>query len=164
VKIIAEEEQTQNNDHPDQQATKMIMAIVQRGRADQAVKGALRSGAQAATVFFGRGMGVRERLGFLGLAIQPEKEVIVIVAPRITSIASSPAWSAPAVSTSPASVSSSSPPSTASSACSKPRRSSANPPPPPRATNPLPVPAVTGRPRVRVLHHRRGRPPPSFQT
>ncbi len=30
-------------------------------------------------MFFGRGMGVRERLGLLGLAIQPEKEVIVIV-------------------------------------------------------------------------------------
>jgi nitrogen regulatory protein PII len=74
---MAEDEQAQNDDHPDQQATKMIMAIVQRGRADQAVKGALRSGAQAATVFFGRGMGVRERLGLLGLAIQPEKEVIV---------------------------------------------------------------------------------------
>ncbi len=79
---MADEEKTTDNADPDQQATKMVMAIVQRGRADQAVKGALRSGAQAATVFFGRGMGVRERLGLLGLAIQPEKEVIVIVAPE----------------------------------------------------------------------------------
>ncbi|MDP6349374.1 MAG: hypothetical protein QF719_08445 [Chloroflexota bacterium] len=68
---MADEEQANGNDedHPDSQATKMIMAIVQRGRADQAVTGALRSGAQAATVFFGRGMGVCERLGLLGLAI-----------------------------------------------------------------------------------------------
>ena len=52
---------------------KMIMAILQRGRADRAVKAAIRAGAQAATVFFGRGLGIRERLGLLGLAIQPEK-------------------------------------------------------------------------------------------
>ncbi len=58
---------------------KMIMAILQRGRADRAVKAAIRAGAQAATVFFGRGLGIRERLGLLGLAIQPEKEIIVIV-------------------------------------------------------------------------------------
>ena len=59
--------------------TKMIMAIVQRGRADKAVRAAIRAGAQAATVFFGRGLGIRERLGLLGLAIQPEKEIVVIV-------------------------------------------------------------------------------------
>ena len=58
---------------------KMIMAILQRGRADRAVKAAIRAGAQAATVFFGRGLGIRERLGLLGLAIQPEKEIVVIV-------------------------------------------------------------------------------------
>ena len=60
-------------------APKMIMAIVQRGRADLAVRAAIRAGAQAATVSFGRGLGVRERLGLLGLAIQPEKEIVVIV-------------------------------------------------------------------------------------
>ncbi len=36
---MADKEQTNdsNDDHPDEQPTKMIMAIVQRGRADQAV-------------------------------------------------------------------------------------------------------------------------------
>ena len=63
--------------------TKMIMAIVQRGRADKAVRAAIRAGAQAATVFFGRGLGIRERLGLLGLAIQPEKEIIVIVVDEV---------------------------------------------------------------------------------
>ena len=58
---------------------KLITAIVQRGKADPVVQSALRAGAQGATVFFGRGQGVRERLGLLGLAIQPEKEVILIV-------------------------------------------------------------------------------------
>jgi len=58
---------------------KMIMAIVQRGKADDIVSAAIKSGAPAATVFFGRGRGIRERLGILGLAIQPEKEIITIV-------------------------------------------------------------------------------------
>ena len=60
-------------------ALKMIMAIVQRGKADDIVSAAIKSGAPAATVFFGRGRGIRERLGVLGLAIQPEKEVIMII-------------------------------------------------------------------------------------
>ena len=58
---------------------KMITAIVQRGKAEKPVSAALEAGAPAATVFFGRGSGIRERLGLLGLAIQPEKEVIMIV-------------------------------------------------------------------------------------
>jgi len=60
-------------------ALKMVMAIVQRGKADDIVSMAIKSGAPAATVFFARGRGIRERLGLLGLAIQPEKEVIIIV-------------------------------------------------------------------------------------
>ena len=59
---------------------KMVMAIVQRGKGDDIVSAAIKSGAPAATVFFGRGRGIRERLGMLGLAIQPEKEIIMIVA------------------------------------------------------------------------------------
>jgi nitrogen regulatory protein P-II 1 len=60
-------------------ALKMIMAVVQRGKADEIVTAAIKAGAPAATVFFGRGRGIRERLGLLGLAIQPEKEIIMIV-------------------------------------------------------------------------------------
>ncbi len=37
------------------------------------------AGAQGATVHFARGMGVRERLGILGVAVEVEKEVIDIV-------------------------------------------------------------------------------------
>ena len=59
-------------------ALKMIIAIVQRGKADAPVNAAIKAGAPAATVFFGRGQGMRERLGILGVAVQPEKEVIFI--------------------------------------------------------------------------------------
>lgn len=58
---------------------KLITAVVQRGKADAPVQAALSAGAPGATITFGRGQGVRERLGVLGLAIQPEKEVIFIV-------------------------------------------------------------------------------------
>lgn len=58
---------------------KLITAVVQRGKADDPVQAAIKAGAQGATIVFARGQGIRERLGLLGLAIQPEKEVIYIV-------------------------------------------------------------------------------------
>ena len=59
----------------------MVMAIVQRGKADRPIKAALKAGAQTAVAFFGRGLGIRERLGWLGLAVQPEKEIVITVVP-----------------------------------------------------------------------------------
>lgn len=58
---------------------RMIVAIVQRGKADQVVNAAIKAGAPAATVMFGRGQGMRERLGPLGVAIQPEKEIVLVI-------------------------------------------------------------------------------------
>jgi nitrogen regulatory protein P-II 1 len=63
-------------------ALKMIIAIVQRGNADSVVTAAIKAGAPAATVMFGRGQGMRERLGPLGVAIQPEKEVVFVIVER----------------------------------------------------------------------------------
>ena len=60
----------------------LITCVVQRGKADKVAKAALAAGAGGATVFFGRGMGLRERLGLLGLAIVPEKEIIMIVSEK----------------------------------------------------------------------------------
>lgn len=57
----------------------LITCIVQRGKADAMVEAAKAAGAQGATVHFGRGSGVRERLGILGVAVDVEKEVINIV-------------------------------------------------------------------------------------
>ncbi|CAA6605481.1 Nitrogen regulatory protein P-II [Rhodospirillaceae bacterium LM-1] len=57
----------------------LITCIVQRGNADVIVKAAQEAGAQGATIHFGRGMGVRERLGVLGVAVNVEKEIISIV-------------------------------------------------------------------------------------
>ncbi len=57
----------------------LITCIVQRGAADAIVKAAQEAGAQGATIHYARGLGVRERLGVLGVAVNVEKEVISIV-------------------------------------------------------------------------------------
>jgi len=57
----------------------LITCVVQKGLADEVVKAAQEAGAQGATIYYGRGTGVRERLGLLGLTIEAEKEVITIM-------------------------------------------------------------------------------------
>lgn len=57
----------------------MITCVVQRGKADGVVQAAQDSGAQGATIYYGSGSGVRERLGLLGLAVDVEKEIITIL-------------------------------------------------------------------------------------
>lgn len=57
----------------------LITCIVQRGKADKVVDAALLAGAPGATYFYGRGTGVRQKLGVLSKFIVPEKEVIQIV-------------------------------------------------------------------------------------
>jgi len=59
--------------------THMITCIVQRGNGEAISKAALKAGAGGATTFFARGSGTRERLGLLGLAIVPEKEVVMVL-------------------------------------------------------------------------------------
>lgn len=58
---------------------KMITCIVQRGKADAVVDASLEAGATGATIYYGRGRGIRENIGFMGRLIKPEKEVIIIV-------------------------------------------------------------------------------------
>ena len=58
----------------------LITCIVERGKADEVVKAAREAGAPAATIFYARGTGIRERLhGLLKIAISPEKEVIYVL-------------------------------------------------------------------------------------
>lgn len=59
--------------------TEVIICIVQRGKADKVVKSAIKAGAHGATIFYGRGTGVRQKIGLLGSLIIPEKEIIIIV-------------------------------------------------------------------------------------
>jgi len=57
----------------------LITAVVQRGIGDTIVEAASEGGAQGATIYYGRGTGMRERLGILGLAVEVEKEIVNIL-------------------------------------------------------------------------------------
>ncbi len=58
-----------------------IVAIVERGMADQVVKKAKASGARGATVFYGRGTGQDEfKRFFRHLEVESSKEIILIIA------------------------------------------------------------------------------------
>ena len=63
---------------------KLITCIVQREKADSVIEAAVQAGAQGATVYYGVGMGVREKLGAFGVAINVEKEISssLLQAPR----------------------------------------------------------------------------------
>ena len=57
----------------------LITCIVQRGKAEKVIDAALLAGAPGATYYYGRGTGVRQKLGVLSKLIVPEKEIILIV-------------------------------------------------------------------------------------
>ena len=56
----------------------MITCIVQRGIGDKIVAPVAPASCAAATIYYARGEGVRERLGILALAVEAEKEVIIV--------------------------------------------------------------------------------------
>jgi len=57
----------------------MITCVVQTGNADVIIKAARDAGATAALVHHGRGIGIRERLGILGVAVDAEKDVVTVL-------------------------------------------------------------------------------------
>jgi nitrogen regulatory protein PII len=58
----------------------VIVAIVERDKAQPLIKAATREGATGATVFFARGTGTHEHLSLLRININPMKEVVLILA------------------------------------------------------------------------------------
>jgi nitrogen regulatory protein PII len=68
-----------------QEPLEIITAVVHHGLGNAVAMAAVEAGAQAVTIFHGRGTGVREKLKFLGVAIHPEKEILFTVLPaRLT--------------------------------------------------------------------------------
>ena len=59
----------------------LVTVIVQHKDERKVLDAALKAGAPGATYFYGRGTGVRQRLGFLGGLIQPEKVVVMLAVP-----------------------------------------------------------------------------------
>ena len=60
----------------------VVVAIVNRGFTDLVMDAALPAGARGGTVVHARGAGAQEASQFLGITIQPEKEMVLILVNR----------------------------------------------------------------------------------
>ncbi|NLY89415.1 MAG: P-II family nitrogen regulator [Firmicutes bacterium] len=59
----------------------LIVTIIDKGRSEEIIKASRATGAEGGTVIYGRGIGIHERQMFLGIPIEPEKELILTVIP-----------------------------------------------------------------------------------
>lgn len=58
---------------------KLIVAIVRRGWSERILNSARKAGARGGTIIGGRGSGIHEQKKLLGIPIEPEKEIILIL-------------------------------------------------------------------------------------
>ncbi|GAB6054838.1 P-II family nitrogen regulator [Methanobacterium alkalithermotolerans] len=58
---------------------KLIYTIVEAGRGSYIMNIARKAGAEGGTIYFGRGTSIHEHGKFLGMPIEPEKEVVMIL-------------------------------------------------------------------------------------
>lgn len=61
--------------------TSLIVTIVRKGWGSTVLDAAVAAGSRGATVLFGRGAGVNEQERIFGMAIEPEKEIVLTVVP-----------------------------------------------------------------------------------
>ena len=59
---------------------KCIMAIVNNGFSEEAMEAAKAAGARGGTILHGRGTASKEAESFFNITIQPEKEIVMILA------------------------------------------------------------------------------------
>lgn len=59
---------------------KLVITIVEKGKAEQVIDAAKKAGSQGGTILGGRGSGVHETKRIFNIEIEPEKEIILIVA------------------------------------------------------------------------------------
>ncbi len=60
----------------------LIITVVKKGWADKIVKTTKKAGAEGATILHGRGTGIHEQKKLLGIAIEPEKEIVLTIVPK----------------------------------------------------------------------------------
>jgi nitrogen regulatory protein PII len=58
-------------------AIALIVSIVRKGWGDTVLEATVKAGAHGGTVLFGRGTGIHEQAKILGIAIEPEKEIVL---------------------------------------------------------------------------------------
>lgn len=61
------------------EAYSLLIAIVRRGFAEKVMIAAQEAGAKGGTIINGRGTGSLDASKFLGVSIEPEKEIILII-------------------------------------------------------------------------------------
>lgn len=60
----------------------LIISIVNSGYFEQVMEAAKTAGATGGTLIHARGLGAKEAVKYLGITIQPEKDLVLILAPR----------------------------------------------------------------------------------
>jgi nitrogen regulatory protein P-II 1 len=55
----------------------LIVTIVRKGWGDKVLEASIKAGAHGGTILHGRGSGVHERQKWLGIPIEPEKEIVL---------------------------------------------------------------------------------------
>jgi nitrogen regulatory protein P-II 1 len=55
----------------------LIVTVVPKGDSERIVEASKRAGAEGATILGGRGTGIHEQGRFLGIPIEPEKELVL---------------------------------------------------------------------------------------
>ncbi|HET9950113.1 MAG TPA: P-II family nitrogen regulator [Longimicrobiales bacterium] len=59
----------------------LIVTIVRKGWGSTVLEASVNAGARGGTVLFGRGAGVHEKERVFGMAIEPEKEILLTITP-----------------------------------------------------------------------------------
>jgi nitrogen regulatory protein P-II 1 len=62
-----------------QESKSLIVSIVKKGHGDDVIDASMEAGARGGTLIFGRGIGPREKKKILGVAIEPEKEIVFTI-------------------------------------------------------------------------------------
>lgn len=57
----------------------LIVTVVRKGWGDTVLEASIQAGAHGGTIMYGRGSGIHERQKILGIAIEPEKEIVLTV-------------------------------------------------------------------------------------
>lgn len=60
----------------------VAVTIVNRGQSSKVIAAARAGGAEGGTVLLGRGTGIHERKKLLGISIEPEKDIVLTLAPE----------------------------------------------------------------------------------
>ena len=55
----------------------LIVTIVEQGNAEEVIECSKKGGAEGGTILTGRGAGIHDTAKFLGILIEPEKEVVL---------------------------------------------------------------------------------------